>query len=294
MDKNFGYEFSNLDTLEINFDENYEFNNFNNCFIFDNSSLTEIPNIFSIIISSPAPDNNNNNNSNREKKDNNTIEICLKEEKEKKKEKKGKDENKSFLKKKRKCHNKFAKDNIKRKIQVHYLKFLVKLINKIILEIFKKYNNINLSDKKNIENFQFKYLDYDFTKKIDNASFNSLKSKNLADIFTENTSPKFRILNNRIIYDNIIRINKDINNLLKKPYLEFFNVFYKNESNINLKIHGFNLDISLKDIEKFEIFVEEQKKKTKDYEEYIRKIKDCIEDDFKISSGSHLFIVKSE
>ena len=41
--------------------------------------------------------------------------------------------NKTLLKKKRKRHDKYDRDNIKRKIQVFFFKFLVSLINKIIL-----------------------------------------------------------------------------------------------------------------------------------------------------------------
>ena len=62
--------------------------------------------------------------------------------------------NKTLLKKKRKRHDKYDRDNIKRKIQVFFFKFLVSLINKIILEILIKFNNFKIDNKKNIKNIQ--------------------------------------------------------------------------------------------------------------------------------------------
>ena len=54
-------------------------------------------------------------------------------------------------------HNKFSKDNIKRKIQVHYLKFLRNLINQVIDELWQK--------EKNIINLHFYRLNYKFAIK---------------------------------------------------------------------------------------------------------------------------------
>ena len=122
------------------------------------TSLTEIPNIH-LILSFPE----------------NETEKATKETNK---------ENDSLLskKRKRKIHDKFDKDNIKRKVQVNYLKFLVEFVNKIILKIFDKFNKNNIIDiksKKQIEKYQFKSLNYDFSKKIDSSSFNKYKSKKI-------------------------------------------------------------------------------------------------------------------
>ena len=234
------------------------------------TSLTEIPNIH-LILSFPE----------------NETEKATKETNK---------ENDSLLskKRKRKSHDKFDKDNIKRKVQVNYLKFLVEFVNKIILKIFDKFNKNNILDiksKKQIENYQFKSLNYDFSKKIDSFSFNKYKSKKISEILKENTSPKYKKYNNVDVYDNIIHINKKLNNILNKPYLEFFEAFYQKQNFLNLKKYGFDLDIYLDDIKRFQEFSEEQKEKTNEnFELYLKRIEECINSDF--ISNKFFFLIK--
>jgi hypothetical protein len=232
----------------------------------DSTSLTKIPNIHLIFLS---PE--------KETKETNK-------------------ENDSLLskKRKRKIHDKFDKDNIKRKVQVNYLKFLVEFVNKIILKIFDKFNKNNIIDiksKKQIEKYQFKSLNYDFSKKIDSFSFNKYKSKKISEILKENTSPKYKKYNNVDVYDNIIHINKKLNNILNKPYLEFFEAFYQKQNFLNLKKYGFDLDIYLDDIKRFQEFSEEQKEKTNEnFELYLKRIEECINSDF--ISNKFFFLIK--
>ena len=225
------------------------------------TSLTDIPNIHLIF---PSPEKNKENDSLLNKK------------------------------RKRKSHDKFDKDNIKRKVQVNYLKFLVEFVNKIILIIFDKYNKNNFIDiksKKKIEKYQFKSLNYDFSKKIDSFSFNKYKLKKISEILKENTSPKYKKYNNVDVYNNIIQINKKLNNILNKPYLEFFKVFYQKQNFFNLNKYGFDLDIYLDDIKRFQEFSEEQKEKSNEnYEFYIKRIEECINSDF--ISNKFFFLIK--
>ena len=154
---------------------------------------------------------------------------------------------------------------------------------------------IDIKSKKKIEYYQFKSLSYDFSKNVDSLSFNKYKSKKISEIFIENTSPKYKNYNNVEIYNNIIQINSKVNNILNKPYLEFFDAFYKKQNVLNLKKYGFNLDIYLNDIERFEQFTEQQKKQTtENFELYIKRIEECINSDFIISSNSPLFSIKSK
>jgi hypothetical protein len=232
----------------------------------DSTSLTKIPNI-QLIFLSPGKETKETNK-----------------------------ENDSLLskKRKRKIHDKFDKDNIKRKVQVNYLKFLVEFVNKIILKIFDKFNKNNIIDiksKKQIEKYQFKSLNYDFSKKIDSFSFNKYKSKKISEILKENTSPKYKKYNNVDVYDNIIHINKKLNNILNKPYLEFFEAFYQKQNFLNLKKYGFDLDIYLDDIKRFQEFTEEQKEKTNEnFEIYLKRIEECINSDF--ISNKFFFLIK--
>ena len=131
-------------------------------------------------------------------------------------------------------------------------------------------------------------------KKIDKSSFTQMKSKSIKEIIIHNTSPKIRNFNNNDVYNNIIKkINDiDIDILLNKKYLDFFDVYYKNKENINLNDYGIDLNISLNDIKKFEDFVEEQKKDTENYYLYFKRVEECIKTHFRYNHN--LFIVRPE
>ena len=273
QNNNYFSDFSSMNSFEPNNIESNEFSQYN---FVDKTGFTELPSLFSFPYCSKF--NNAENN------DNNKKEIETK----KRRRKKG---DVSISDKKRKSHDKYDRDNIKRKVQVHFLKFLIDFINKSILEILKKYNNLDINQNEQfIDKIQFKSLEYNFKKKIDSKSFNSLKSKSIREIFIKNTSPKSKKYNNEDIYNNIIGINKDINKILDMKYLEFFEVFYKNQSIVSLKKYGFDLDIYLDDIKRFEAFIEEQKK-ADNFEEYIKRINYCIGKDFINSKKSYPFIV---
>ena len=90
-------------------------------------------------------------------------------------------------KKRKKPHDKFDKDNIKRFTQVSYFTFLVDFINLIIRTLFIKENGFD-SDFQNKEindKYQFKSIKYELKKDITNEAFNILK-----DINDENIKKK--------------------------------------------------------------------------------------------------------
>ena len=182
---------------------------------------------------------------------------------------------------KKKKHDKFAKDNIKRKIQVHYIKFLRDLLNHIIKEVLK-------------ENIEFKPLDYKFIMKIDQNSFLSIKSKSLGTIFKENPSPKYKDYEqkNIKIYNEIINKSEILKNILDKLYLEFFNIYYKNEKQISLRKYGLDKEIILpNNIKLYEDLIKMNKTdSSSDNEFYINKIDRIIKRDF----ISQIFICKYE
>ena len=193
-------------------------------------------------------------------------------------------------KRERKKHDKFCDDNIKRKINKNYYKFLVKLINKIIKEIIHK-NNTNIIN--DIKNYQFLSLDYNtFIKNINKNSFNKMKKKTIAEIFKDNTSTKFKYLNNRIIYNNILRIlGEDIEKILHEPSLKFFNIYYRNQNIINLSHYGLDINIDLDGIQKYEDFkLEQEKEEEKNFDVYIDKIENCIKRHF-LSNKTNKFIL---
>ena len=137
---------------------------------------------------------------------------------------------------KKRKHNKFAKDNIKRKIQVNYLKFLVNFVNQII--------KVLLSESANTDDIQFYRLDYKFAKDISKNTFNKIKKKTIGEIFKDNASSKYK--NNKKlnvqVYNKVTKKNKIIKEILDKPYLYFFYIYYSGQKTINLSDYGFDLD----------------------------------------------------
>ena len=283
------YEVELLDPFELN----YSYDSFS---VYPDIFFNH-PNIYNIPknIITPIPDSNlynNNNNNTQNIMISNKNEIIIKKKLKTDKTRVKKEKDISLLKKKRKTHNKYDWDNIKRKIQVHYFKFLVEFVNKAILEILKEYNKG--FDKKIItENIQFKKISYDFAKKIDSESFHLLKTKKLKDILIENTSKKFRNFNNKDIYNNIIKLNKNVNNILNNYYLELFDVFYYQKDNINLSKYGIDLVISLDGIERFQEFLKSQKENEPNFDLYKQRIEQSIYKEFLCSNPQKFLVERS-
>ena len=198
-------------------------------------------------------------------------------------------------KKRRKPHDKFDKDNIKRFTQVSYFTFLVDFINLIIRTLFIKENGFD-SDFQNKEindKYQFKPIRYELKKVITNEAFNILKSKNLKEIFTKNTSNRKKYYKNDAVYDNVLKINNKIEKILEQKYLEFFPIFYRNNNFINLIKYELNIDISLENIKRYEFFKTKALKNISEPEEqdrYIQRLEESIRDNFMKKT----FVVKKE
>lgn len=245
------------------------------------NSLTKIPNEIKLILCSSTKVETNESD--------NSIGIKV--------VKNANDESKSLLnKKRRKPHTKYYRDNIKRKIQVNYLKFLVNFVNLIIRVLFKKYSGFNdeFKDKKISDKYQFKKLNYGkFAMKTDNDSFNSLKSKKLLEIITLNTNGKNKNNKNDEVYNNLFEIKHKLEKILDQSYLEFFPIYYQKENYTNLKKYGLDIDISLENLKRFDFFIKKEKQKIKELEnkeKYEKGIEESIRENF--MTNSHLFIVK--
>ena len=285
------YEVELLDPFELNYSYD-SFSVYPDIF-FNHPNIYNIPkNIITPIPDSNLYNNNNNNNNTQNIMISNKNEIIIKKKLKTDKTRVKKEKDIFLLKKKRKTHNKYDWDNIKRKIQVHYFKFLVEFVNKAILEILKEYNK-GFDKKINTENIQFKKISYDFAKKIDSESFHLLKTKKLKDILIENTSKKFRNFNNKDIYNNIIKLNKNVNNILNNYYLELFDVFYYQKDNINLSKYGIDLVISLDGIERFQEFLKSQKENEPNFDLYKQRIEQSIYKEFLCSNPQKFLVERS-
>ena len=149
--------------------------------------------------------------------------------------KRGRKNYKKNLDEKKKIHDKNSSDNLLRKIQNHYLTFIISFMN----EIFQSFN---IKPK-------LRGLDYKFKSNVNKQNVNYLKNSNIRDIICHEISNKYkrkRDINNESICKNIKNIV--LEKILSENYLILFRKFYYNESNIiNLKDYGLDKDIILSD-----------------------------------------------
>ena len=169
---------------------------------------------------------------------------------------------------KEKNHDKYSPDNIKRKVQVHYLSFIPSSINDIL-------ESCGMKEK-------FYKLDYEFKKIVNKKHFNYLISSNIGDIISKEISKKYkkkRKDNNSSVHNNFIT-NKVLEGIFEMKYLDFFRMFYmKKEKIVDLKIFGIDKIFTLsKQTETYYDLLEKLKKE--EDEKYIKLIDECIKNNY--------------
>ena len=143
-------------------------------------------------------------------------------------------------KKYKKCHGSDDFDNIQRKIQVHFINFLIKLANDIIKSIFGKKSKLH-----------FKTIKYELKKIVNHKYIENLKQCNYADIIQMKVSPKNRNFGedtNKNSYILACQNSEEVKKIFDKNYLYIFQKYYyslkKNEKKIDLD--GININLSPK------------------------------------------------
>lgn len=145
---------------------------------------------------------------------------------------------KTKIQKYKRTHTKHTSDNILRKIQVHYLSFIVDYLNEIL-------KSCSIKE-------QFLKFDYRLKKLIKKDVFEYLKNRNIGDIICfMKISHKYKQYNdenyNKRLYNNI-KENKLFNKILSENYLTLFKkIYYTNKRIINLNEYGLNKEIILSD-----------------------------------------------
>ena len=120
-------------------------------------------------------------------------------------------------------------ENIQRKIQVHYISFLVSLANDKVEQFFGKKSK-----------YHFKDVKYELKKIVNHKNVEYLKSCKYSDIMQMKISPKnkkFGEDTNKNIYLEITQLSKELKNFFDKNYLYIFQKYYlglkPNEKEIN-------------------------------------------------------------
>lgn len=161
-------------------------------------------------------------------------------------------------------HDKNSSDNLKRKIHVHFLSFIVSYLNEIL-------KNLNYKQR-------FLQLDYYFKKNINNERLKYIKKQSIGDIIRKPISYKYKQNKyyNEIIYEQI-KENEILNKILSQSYLNLFkNIYYKSNNIISLKEYGLNKYIFLSTKVKMYKDLLYNIKDLDINKEHIKKINECI------------------
>ena len=176
----------------------------------------------------------------------------------------------------KKQHSAFDQDNIIRKIQVHYISFIIDFTNEIIQFIYK-----------NNKAMYFKSINYEFKKTVNHSYIQKLFSKNIGEIVRLRASPKNKKFDenvNQIIYDKLCNI-EIFAKLFSMSYLEMFNKFYY-QNKREIDIFGNKIIIS----QKTKLFIDLLEKN----KESAEKIKQIAEEYFcnKNKDPNQIFVIK--
>ena len=159
-------------------------------------------------------------------------------------------------------HDKYWMDNMLRKIQNHFLSFIIFFINDILEALNYKQ--------------RFLKLDQTFKINIKKDFVESLKKKTIAEIIDNKISTKYKKkIDNKKIYEEL-KDKEDLKVLFKENYLVLFkNIYYENKKIINLKKYGIEKEIKLsKEVKFYEDLL--KKEAFNEDNEYIRNINECI------------------
>jgi hypothetical protein len=137
----------------------------------------------------------------------------------------------------KRIHSASDDDNVLRKIQVHYLTFLVNFTNDVIKTFI---------EDKNVP--QFKNLDYKFKKIVKHKVVEDLKSKTIGEILQSRISPKMKTYEsfaNNNIYNDICNRSPLIKEFLQTQYIKLFKEYYNNKDK-KFEVNGKIIQLSPK------------------------------------------------
>ena len=124
--------------------------------------------------------------------------------------------------KKRKIHTSLYNDNILRKVQNHFLNFVISLINHFVLIYSKK-------------GIYFRQFDYSIKSDVSRNNLNKIKNCSIEELLTNiSISPKYKCKNNiNIKYYEKFKDFPILNDLFKMKYLNLFNYYYNKKQPLN-------------------------------------------------------------
>ena len=128
-------------------------------------------------------------------------------------------------------------DNILRKIQVHFLTFIISFANNLV-EAFLPYN----------KDLKFKNLSYNLKKTVNHTYVENLKNKTFGEILQFQASSKNRKFSdsiNKQIFQKVVNLSPFLNNFFNMSYLQLFNNYYL-KCNRTFVLEGVKVNLSQK------------------------------------------------
>ena len=193
------------------------------------------------------PETKNNENSNNKK--NNKFET-------KRRKERGRKVTLTSKKILGKKHEKDASDNIQTKIQVHFINFLIDMVNDVVIAEFdSKFlsnlmgNNDNDNKKKKSQVDLFRYITYEEKKKISYGYLKDILQKPIKNIITKKVSSKYKNFKdnyNEILYEKLKGGSTRFLDFVNMKYIDvFINYYYNEEKPLKIvNFEGKNVNLS--------------------------------------------------
>ena len=152
-------------------------------------------------------------------------------------EKRGRPTNKNKKNSTKEKHGKSSFDNIHTKIQVHFIRFLINLVNDAIFTEFKSRSKL------------FKDIKYEEKRKINYEYTASLCQDIIKNIFLKDVSGKFKKISpeyNQNLCQELEKKSKWFSEFLKMKYIDVFNLYYYNGEKplVKMEFNGKTIIIS--------------------------------------------------
>ena len=133
-------------------------------------------------------------------------------------------------------HNKYSSDNVIRKLQIHYISFIISLVN-----IFLK--ELHYHEK-------FYKIDYSYKKNVSKKHIDKLKMLTIGELLCKKISPKYlrEKANNNIKLYHYVKDDPIICDLLSCKYLDLFHFYMKKDNlisigNIVINLNNYNIKL---------------------------------------------------
>ena len=136
---------------------------------------------------------------------------------------------------KKRVHDAYDYDNILRKIQVHFLTFIISFINDLIG-----------SFSSNNKNLKFKNLSYNLKKVVKHSYVETLKKSKIGDILQLKASTKNKRSKDDVnirIYEKVCNLYPCLNHFFDMYYLDLFNQYYFKSIKV-ISFEGKNITLS--------------------------------------------------